>query len=148
MKSNFWKRSKKKKFFSVVLTTFRAKLFISKTKTKFTFESIFSKTDNLLFRWQKWLSFWKRDKKKIQNVFVLQQNLSSANFNKKIFYFTKNIDKYCFNKNLFIYLKKECKFSEKMILNQFSITNVFMIEIERRIFMLTIHNSFQKKRRF
>ena len=32
-----------------------------------------------------------------------------------------------------------------MILNQFSITNIFMIEVERRIFMLTICSSFQKK---
>ena len=35
-----------------------------------------------------------------------------------------------------------------MTLNQFSITNIFMMKVEQRIFMLIIHSSFQKKMSF
>ena len=82
-------------------------------------------------------------------MFVLQQNLNNANFNRKNFYFTKNIDKNCFNKNLFIYRKKKTRVFKK---NDFkSIFNHKRIHDRNQTTDFYVDDSqfiFKKKRRF
>ena len=136
-------------------------MLIIEIKTKFTFESIFSKTDNLLFRWRESSSFRKRDKKKKlkrvrfttkfrQREFQQKKSLFYEKYRQKLF---QQKSFYIFEKRTRIFRKKNFKsiFNHERIHDRSRTTNLyiddsqFISKKKRRFQIVTKKKFFRRK---
>ena len=108
-----FKNDWKKKFFSVISTSLRAKSLIIETKTEFTFKSIFSKTDNLLFRWRKSSSSRKRDREKNLKYVRFTTEFKQREFQQKKFLLYEKYRQKLFQQKFFYIFEKKTRVFRK-----------------------------------